>query len=426
VQEQLESEPADPAPSSSQAPPSEQNGQKRVSPPESPELTPPSKRQKVETKENEDSPAPKPIAKATKPAPKAKTKKSAPAAKPKSKAKPKPKKRKVESSEDEDDFSEEEEEEEEEDEDFSAAASDSTPKKPAVSRGRKATSGRKSYKEESESDTEGDVADDKPALEEVVAASTDVAPVRKETKPAGASAPKQVKSEEEDSPLSELAETSELELAMPAAARDDDDSSDLSSLIDESPKPKRKAKTKIEPKTKSKSAKTKSGSTHNTAEPSPDEAEIKRLQSQLNKCGIRKIWGIELKKYGDDARSKIKHLKQMLSDAGMEGRFSEQKAQAIKERRELMADLEAVNEMNDLWGMEGRASRSRGVGGKKKSYKESDDEDEEDGEDNDGRKDNVKDNGVDDEDEDEEAPRVHARAKPRADLDFLGDESESD
>ncbi|CAD0040913.1 unnamed protein product [Aureobasidium pullulans] len=42
----------------------------------------------------------------------------------------------------------------------------------------------------------------------------------------------------------------------------------------------------------------------------------------------------------------------MLKDAGMDGRYSEQKANTIKERRELEADLEAVQQGNKQWGNE--------------------------------------------------------------------------
>ncbi|KAI1496430.1 hypothetical protein F5X99DRAFT_400460, partial [Biscogniauxia marginata] len=188
-----------------------------------------------------------------------------------------------------------------------------------------------------------------------------------------------------------------------------DSGSELSSVLDEPP-PKRKRKSK-EPKAGSKS--TASGPKELTG----DESEIKKLQHQLLKCGLRKIWGIELKKYGDDSKAKIRHLRGMLRDLGMEGRFSEAKAKEIKERRELMADLEAVTEMNGLWGSEGRggrASRSKSV--VKKSLKEPSDEDEDEDKDN------------EDQDNEEEKPvaKTNSRVSKRmADLAFLGSESES-
>ena len=84
---------------------------------------------------------------------------------------------------------------------------------------------------------------------------------------------------------------------------------------------------------------------------SPDAAEIKRLQGWLLKCGIRKLWHKELAPY-DSPKAKIKHLKDMLKDVGMDGRYSVEKASTIKERRELAADLEAVQEGNKQWGHE--------------------------------------------------------------------------
>lgn len=67
------------------------------------------------------------------------------------------------------------------------------------------------------------------------------------------------------------------------------------------------------------------------------------------KCGIRKVWGKELKPY-ESPKAKVKHLKEMLTDAGMTGRYSVEKANQIKEARELAADIEAVQEGAERWG----------------------------------------------------------------------------
>ena len=134
--------------------------------------------------------------------------------------------------------------------------------------------------------------------------------------------------------------------------------SDLSELIDEAPPPTKRKKSKkqnletISRETASKSkskqgargGKNKSGDKVN-----PQEAEIKRLQSWLVKCGIRKVWSKELASH-DTARAKIQHLKDMLKHVGMEGRFSAEKASRIREQRELKADLEAVQEGAKMWG----------------------------------------------------------------------------
>ncbi|KAK5081315.1 hypothetical protein LTR05_008109 [Lithohypha guttulata] len=132
------------------------------------------------------------------------------------------------------------------------------------------------------------------------------------------------------------------------ATNDDDTSSELSSVIDEPAAPKRKSKAKNgEGKAAAKS--TKPSKSKSTAEPDPNAEEIKRLQGWLVKCGVRKVWGKELKPY-ETPKAKISHLKEMLSDVGMTGRFSNEKAAQIKEARELAADIEAVQEGNERWG----------------------------------------------------------------------------
>ncbi|KAI0433157.1 hypothetical protein F5Y09DRAFT_299835 [Xylaria sp. FL1042] len=189
----------------------------------------------------------------------------------------------------------------------------------------------------------------------------------------------------------------------------DDSDSSLSSVIDEPlPKKRRGKGAKENPKIKQSASKEVTG----------DEAEIKKLQGQLVKCGVRKIWGIELKKHGSDSKAKIRHLRGMLRNVGMDGRFSEAKAREIKERRELMGELEAVNEMNELWGLEGhngRASRSKAV---RKSLKEESDEDDNDNDNE--EKPNVGD------DEDIKVKANSRVSKRMADLAFLGSDSESE
>lgn len=171
----------------------------------------------------------------------------------------------------------------------------------------------------------------------------------------------------------------------------------------------------------------------------PLEAEVKKLQGQLGKCGVRKLWHHELKGC-DDARAKVRHLKRMLTDVGIEGRFSEAKAREIKETRELLADAEAAQEMNRLWGMDsgGRKSRHKSRGAK--TVAESDDGDAEnedehrqdgggDGADDDGGENEVhQGNGKDDDDDDEDEDVSFAarRRRAHADLAFLGDDSDSD
>ncbi|KAH7064596.1 putative transcriptional regulator [Macrophomina phaseolina] len=124
--------------------------------------------------------------------------------------------------------------------------------------------------------------------------------------------------------------------------------SDMSVLIDEPPKKKRQRNAGPAKEKNSKPA-SKKGNSKEVKEPDPQEAEIRRLQGWLVKCGIRKLWGKELKPF-DTPKAKINHLKEMLKEAGMDGRYSVEKARQIKERRELAADLEAVQEGAKRWG----------------------------------------------------------------------------
>ena len=138
---------------------------------------------------------------------------------------------------------------------------------------------------------------------------------------------------------------------IPAENAADGSESELSVLLDDGPAPKRKSKSKDSsgPKTKKTTSKASEKPKPDTED--PDQAEIKRLQGWLVKCGIRKLWGKELQPY-ETPQAKIKHLRNMLSDAGMTGRYSLEKANQIKEARELAADIEAVQEGAERWGAE--------------------------------------------------------------------------
>jgi hypothetical protein len=132
----------------------------------------------------------------------------------------------------------------------------------------------------------------------------------------------------------------------------EDDESDLSSVIDDPPPKKKRQKKSSSPATEGKGKSKEKKAAKPAKELSPDEEEIKRLQGWLLKCGIRKIWAIELKKL-DTNKAKIKHLKKMLEDIGMTGRYSMEKARQIKESRELAVELEAAKEFNQKWGQKG-------------------------------------------------------------------------
>lgn len=136
--------------------------------------------------------------------------------------------------------------------------------------------------------------------------------------------------------------------------------SEMSVLIDEEPVPKKRRQKSSSGPTPKKAVKTKSEKSSKPKEDSnldPQQAEIKRLQSWLLKCGIRKMWHKELAPY-DTPKAKINHLKDMLKNAGMDGRYSAEKAKQIKDQREFKADLEAVQEGAKKWGQSDESEES--------------------------------------------------------------------
>ncbi|KAL4779806.1 hypothetical protein BJX76DRAFT_339683 [Aspergillus varians] len=131
-----------------------------------------------------------------------------------------------------------------------------------------------------------------------------------------------------------------------------DSESDMSVVLDEEPQPKRQRQKKSTGTTSrqaKKKAPAKTKAKANGADADLNQAEIKRLQGWLIKCGMRKMWARELAPY-DTPKAKIKHLKDMLKEAGMDGRYSLEKARQIKEERELREDLEMVQEGAKRWG----------------------------------------------------------------------------
>ncbi|KAF2724207.1 hypothetical protein K431DRAFT_291727 [Polychaeton citri CBS 116435] len=159
---------------------------------------------------------------------------------------------------------------------------------------------------------------------------------------------------DDESSLSEPPKTS-AEPETKAAAGDAaaNDSSDFSSVIDEPIPQKKKKRQKKSPSTsvtpKPATKRSAKGKTASAKEVSPDDEEIKRLQGWLLKCGIRKVWGKELKRF-DTSREKVGHLKSLLDDVGMTGRYSQEKARQIKESRELAAELAEAKAFNETWG----------------------------------------------------------------------------
>lgn len=158
---------------------------------------------------------------------------------------------------------------------------------------------------------------------------------------------------EDDSPVAET----EAPRATDALSGDE-----LSDVLAEPPKAKKRRRITKESSSKGpkKIPRSRAGN-----EPPPDEAEIKRLQGWLVKCGIRKLWGKELKPY-ETPKAKIRHLRQMLEDVGMTGRFSMEKARDIRERRELAADLAEVQDRTQRWGKDNSSDADSGEKPKRK------------------------------------------------------------
>ncbi|CAD6564798.1 MAG: hypothetical protein ASARMPRED_005683 [Alectoria sarmentosa] len=132
-------------------------------------------------------------------------------------------------------------------------------------------------------------------------------------------------------------------------AKADASESEMSEVLDEAPKAKvrKRNSDSVKPNAKkTEMSKRKQSSEQST---DPDAEEIKRLQSWLIKCGIRKMWHRELAPY-DSSKARIRHLKELLADAGMTGRYSVEKAHQIKDERELKVDLMAIQEGAKQWG----------------------------------------------------------------------------
>lgn len=125
--------------------------------------------------------------------------------------------------------------------------------------------------------------------------------------------------------------------------------SEMSVVLDEPPK--RKKRDTVSRKNVAKSSEISKAGKRPETSADPNAEEIKRLQGWLVKCGVRKIWGKELAPY-DTPKLKIRHLRALLSQIGMTGRFSAEKAKQIREERELRADLEEVQQGAKLWGTE--------------------------------------------------------------------------
>ncbi|KAG0647324.1 hypothetical protein D0Z07_6923 [Hyphodiscus hymeniophilus] len=172
-----------------------------------------------------------------------------------------------------------------------------------------------------------------------------------EEEPPKAKAPEKSKSKPQPEPTASEDEKGTKPDTSAVTEANDSDSSSMSIVLDPSPPQKRGPKSTTKA-TKASKPSSKS-SKPNPKDPTAAVPLLKTLQSQLLKCGVRKIWAFELRRFADDEGAKIAHLRGMLDEVGMKGRFSEQRAREIRELRELQADLEAVREGERSWGLEG-------------------------------------------------------------------------
>ncbi|KAJ1859845.1 hypothetical protein LPJ73_001660 [Coemansia sp. RSA 2703] len=160
--------------------------------------------------------------------------------------------------------------------------------------------------------------------------------------------------------------------------KDRDDEDDFSDVRDEEPvKPKGKKRVN-ESNFGSESKKAKSDSKRSKQPSSANDTTITNLKSYINKCGLRKVWSKELAEMNQ--AQQIRHLKKILDDLGMEGRPTLEKCKKIKAKRDLQAELEAIEEAPVIDSAdESTSRRRRSAATKNMSYRieETSDEEEE-------------------------------------------------
>ncbi|EJU03620.1 hypothetical protein DACRYDRAFT_105783 [Dacryopinax primogenitus] len=159
-------------------------------------------------------------------------------------------------------------------------------------------------------------------------------------------------------PSSKLTEDKEGEGKEPSAKKVDDSETDMSSVYDSPPAHKRSkaektAKPSGERRRRRKEAPPPSGSA---------EEDLARLKKFVTACGVRKQWNRELA--GLSPSEQVRHVKRLLSELGMTGRLSLDKAKKIREKRELAQEIEDVVEFEKARGMSAR--RTRGAVAKQK------------------------------------------------------------
>jgi len=109
---------------------------------------------------------------------------------------------------------------------------------------------------------------------------------------------------------------------------------------------------------------------------SPDEETMKKYKALIVACGVRKVWSKELAGM-DSPSEQIAHLRKMLNELGMKGRFSLEQAKTIKAKREIAQELEDVKSFHDKHAHADVKSRPRRASGEKRNKPHDDSEEEE-------------------------------------------------
>jgi hypothetical protein len=184
----------------------------------------------------------------------------------------------------------------------------------------------------------------------------------------------------------------------------DKSESEMSVLIDAPVKKKAKKGRKAPEDAKKETKKKKSSS-----ELSKHEETVKRLKSLVHACGVRKVWSKEFQNL-DKPLQQVKRLKEILTELGMDGRPTMDKAKAIKEKRDLAKELEDVRAFEQA--VAGRPARGR-PGARSSRDKQAVDPDSED-HDTSGSE-HLK-----------SGPSNHRNAARRSIMAFLGDDSDDE
>ncbi|KIK23790.1 hypothetical protein PISMIDRAFT_678761 [Pisolithus microcarpus 441] len=124
-----------------------------------------------------------------------------------------------------------------------------------------------------------------------------------------------------------------------AVVDNDDEGSELSSVVDEPPKKQRKKQGESDSRTSKRGKKSK--------EPLPkDEATVSKLKAIIVACGLRKVWKKEFQGL-ERPKQQIKRLHEMLAELGMTPRYTMEKAREIRKKREFERELQDVKEFEE-------------------------------------------------------------------------------